>query len=160
MAVFDFVSKKGQDILQEVSMPCEDIDNPLSAHSIEPDTFGYRVVFGFFEGQFIADEIDSFMQDLALSPGTAPVANEYFKSYNAGSRVSTGGISFQKNMYIPGRVLEIIEEYRDVKFIDKLAFQWFHAEWFGSLSALQATRLLVKEAWAVSVNRHCIIWFA
>ena len=145
MSVFAFVSRKGQDILQEVSMPCEDIDRPLSAHSIEPDTFGYRVVFGFFEGQFTADEIDSFMQDLALSPGTAPVANEYFKSYNAGSRVSTGGISFHKNMFIPGRVLEIIEEYRDVKFIDKLAFQCIHAEWFGSLSALQAMRLPVKE---------------
>ena len=145
MAVFAFVSRKCQDVLQEVSMPCEDIDSPLFVHSIKPDTFGYREVFGFFEGQFTADEIDSFMQDLALSPGTAPVANEYFKSYNADSRVSTGGISFQKNMYIPGRVIEIMEEYRDVKFIDKLAFQCIHAEWFGSLGDLQAMRLLVKE---------------
>ena len=108
MAVFASVSWKGQDILQEVPMPCEDIDTPLSAHSIEPDTFGYHVVFGFFEGQFTEFEIDSFMQDLALSPGTAPVAIEYLKSYNADSRVSTGGISFQKNMYIPGSVLEIM----------------------------------------------------
>ena len=58
-------------------------------------------------------------------------------------------------MYIPGRVLEIMEEYRDVKFIDKLAFQCIHAEWFGSLSALHAMRLPVKEPRAVSVNRLC-----
>ena len=66
--------------------------------------------------------------------------------YNAGSRVSTCGISFQKNMYIPGRVLEIMEEYGYVKFIHKFAFQCIHAEWFGSLSALQAMRLLVTES--------------
>ena len=126
-------------------MPCDGVDSLLAAKPIQPDTFGYRVVFGFFEGQFTADEIDCFVQDLALSPGTAPVANEYFKSYNADSRVSTGGISFQKNMHIPCRVLEIMEEYRDVKFIDKLAFQCIHDEWFGSLSALQAMRMPVKE---------------
>ena len=69
----------------------------------------------------------------------------YFKSYNSDSRVSTGGISFQKNMHIPRRVLEIMEEYRDVKYIDELAFQCIHAEWFGSLSSLHAMQLPVKE---------------
>ena len=48
-------------------------------------------------------------------------------------------------MHIPRRVLEIMEEYRDVKYIDELAFQCIHAEWFGSLSALHAMQLLVKE---------------
>ena len=91
------------------------------------------------------EEIDCFMQDLALLSGIARAANEYFKSYNSDFKVSTGGISFQKNMHIPRRVLEIMEEYRDVKYIDELAFQCIHAERFGSLSALQAMQLPVKE---------------
>ena len=85
------------------------------------------------------------MQDLALSSGTAPAAKEYFKSYNSDSRASTGCIFFQKNMHIPRRVLEIMEEYRDVKYIDELAFQCIHAEWFGSLNVLQAMQLLANE---------------
>ena len=144
MARFALVSRKGQDILQEVPIPCECTDSP-AAYCSEPETFGYRVVFGFFEGQFTLDEIDCFMRDLALSSGTAPAAKYYFKSYSSDSKVSTGGISFQKNMDIPRRVLEIMEEYRDVKYIDELAFQCIHAEWFGSLSALQAMQLHVKE---------------
>ena len=103
------------------------------------------MVFGFFEGQFMLEEIDCFMRDLALSSGTAPAAKYYFKSYNSDSKVSTGGISLQKNMHIPRRVLEIMEEYRDVKYIGELAFQCIHAEWFGSLNALQAMQLLAKE---------------
>ena len=91
------------------------------------------------------EEIDCFMQDLALSSGTALAAKEYFKSYNSDSRVGTGGISFQKNMRIPRRVLEIMEGYRDVKYIDEFAFECIHAEWFGSLDAVQAMQLLVKE---------------
>ena len=145
MARFDFVSRKGGDILQEVSIPCECTDSPSVSYCSEPETFGYRVLFGFFEGQFMFEEIDCFMQDLALSSGTAPAPKKYFKSYNSDSKVSTGGISLQKNMHIPRRVLEIMEEYRDVKYIDELAFQCIHVEWFGSLSALQATQLLVKE---------------
>ena len=52
---------------------------------------------------------------------------------------------FQKNMHSPRRVLEIVEEYRDVKYIDELAFRCIHAERFGSLNVLQAMQLLVKE---------------
>ena len=145
MAPFAFVSRKGKDILQEVSIPCECTDTPSVSYRSEPETFGYRVVFWFFEGQFMLEEIDCFMQDLALSSGTAPAAKAYFKSYNSDSLDCTGGISFRKNMHIPRRVLEIMEEYRDVKYIDELAFQCIHAEWFGSLNALQAMRLPVKE---------------
>ena len=131
MVRFAFVSRKGQDILQEVSIPCECADSPSAMYCSEPETFGYRVVFGFLEGQFMPEEIDCFMQDLALSSGTVPAAKYNLKSYKSDSKVSTGGISFQKNMHIPRRVLEIMEEYRDVKYIDELAFQCIHAEWFG-----------------------------
>ena len=143
--MFSFVIRNGQDILQEVLLPCGGIDCLLKGQPCDFGTFGYRVVFGFFEGQFTADEINSFIQDLASSPGSAPVANSYCKSYNDDSRVNTGGISFEKNMLVPSRVLGIIWEYRDVKFIDKLAFQCIQAEWFGSLRSLQAMCLPVKE---------------
>ena len=85
------------------------------------------------------------MQDLASAPGSAPIANNYFKSYNDDSMVNTCGISFEKNMRVPPRILEIIQEYRDVKFIDKLAFQCIQAEWFGSLRSLQAMCLQANE---------------
>ena len=85
------------------------------------------------------------MCDLVGSSGTAPVAEEYFKAYNSDSRISTGGISFQKNMHIPSRVLDITAEFNDVKFIDELSFQSIQAEWFGSLRALQPVLLSVKE---------------
>ena len=85
------------------------------------------------------------MQDLALSSCTAPVAEEYFKTYNPASRVNTSGISFQKNMHVPSRIRDIMEEFSEVKYIDELAFQIIRAEWFGSLNALQAVRLPLKE---------------
>ena len=75
---------------------------------METGSLGYRVVFGFFEGQFSLDELDRFMRDLADCTGTAPVAGDYFKTYNADSRVSTGGISFQKNMHVPNRIQDIM----------------------------------------------------
>ena len=34
------------------------------------------------------DELEHFMCDLAESTGTAPLARDYFKTYNAASRVS------------------------------------------------------------------------
>ena len=85
------------------------------------------------------------MQDLASAPGSAPIANKSFKSYNDDSRVNTDSISFEKNMRVPPRIIEIIYEYCDVKFIDKLAFQCIQAEWFGSLRSLQAMCLPVNE---------------
>ena len=87
--MFFFVIRNGQDILHEVLLPCGGVDCPLEGQPCDPGTFGYRVVFGFFEGQFTADEINSFIQDLASSPGFAPVATSYFKSYNDDSRVNT-----------------------------------------------------------------------
>ena len=85
------------------------------------------------------------MRDLAESTGTAPVAGDYFKTYNADSRVSTGGISFQKNMHVPDRIQDIMGEFHEVKFIDEISFQTIKAEWFGSLRSLQAVRLSEKE---------------
>ena len=144
--MFSFVTRNGEDILQEVLLPCGGSDRPLEVHPCDPAAFGHRVVFGFFEGQFTADEVNRFMQDLASAPGSAPMANNYFKSYNEDSRVNTGGISFENNIRVPPRFLEIIEEYRDVKFIDKLAFLCIRAEWFGSLRSLQAMRLPMNES--------------
>ena len=73
------------------------------------------------------------------------MAYNYFESYNEDSRVNTGGISFESNIRVPPRFLGIIEEYRDVKFIDKLAFLCIRAEWFDSLRSLQAMRLPMNE---------------
>ena len=145
MVCFAFVSRRGQDILQEVSIPCSSTSNPAAAHSNEPVTFGHRMVFGFFEGQFTLMEVESFMQDLALSAGTAPAAQEYFKSYNSGSKVSTGGITFQKHTQIPRKFLAIMEEYREVKYINELSFQSIQVEWFESLRALQPMQLPVND---------------
>ena len=143
--MFSFVTRNGEDILQEVLLPCGGSDRPLEDHPCDPGAFGHRVVFGFFEGQFTADEVNRFMQDLASAPGSAPIANNYFKSYNDDSRVNTCGISFANNIRVPLRLLETIEEYQDVKFIDNLAFLCIRAEWFGSSRSLQAMRLPMNE---------------
>ena len=143
--MFSFVTRKGEDILQEVWSPSGGSDRPLETHPFDSAVFGHRVVFGFFEGQFTADEVNRFMEDLAACPGTAPMANNYFEFYNEDSRVNTCGISFESNILFPPRFRGIIKEYRDVKFIDKLAFLGIRAEWFGSLRSLQAMRLPMNE---------------
>ena len=143
--MFSFVTRDGVDILQEVVLPCGGFDSSLETHPCDPAVFGHRVVFGFFAGQFTADEVNRFMVDLAAAPGTAPMANNYFEFYNEDSRVNTGGISFQSNSRVPPRVLGIIDEYRGVKFIDELVFLSSRAEWFGLLRALQAMRLPMNE---------------
>ena len=145
MACYAFVSRKGQDILQEVSIPSARTGNPAASSCNELETFGHRMVFGFFEGQFTLKEVDCFMQDLALSAGTAPTAQEYFKSYNSDSKVSTGGITFQNHTHIPRKVLAIMEEYREVKYINERSFQSVQVEWFESLRALQPMQLPVNE---------------
>ena len=60
------------------------------------------------------------------------------------SRVSTGGISFLRNVYVPIRIQNTIDEYNAVKYIDALTFECIQAEWSGSLSALQVVRLSQK----------------
>ena len=141
MARYAFVTRKGLDFISEVTIPCPCAGvTPYPAH--EPD--GYRVVFGFFVGQFTLDEIDRFMSDVAASSGSAPVARDYFEFFELESRVSTGGKSFQKNVFVQSRVQNIIDEYNDVKFLDSVTFECIQAEWFGSLSALQVVRLSEK----------------
>ena len=105
--MFSFVTRNGEDILQEVLLPCGGLDSPLEIHPCDSAVFGHRVVFGF-EGQFTADELNRFMVDLAAAPGSAPMASNYFEFYNEDSRVNTGGISFQSNSRVPPRVLGII----------------------------------------------------
>ena len=141
MARYAFVTWKGFELITEVSIPCSCAG---VAPYLAPEPDGYRVVFGFFVGQFILDEIDRFMSDVAASSGSAPVARDYFEFFEPESRVSTGGISFQKNDLVPSRVQNIIDEYNDVKFLDLLTFECIQAEWFGSLSALQVVRLSEK----------------
>ena len=142
MARFAFVTRKGLDLISEATIPCSCAG---VAPYMAPESFGYRIVFGFFVGQFILDEIDRFMTDVAASSGSALVAGDYFKSFEHESRVSTGGISFQKNVLVPSRVQNIIDEYNEVKFLDSLTFECIQAEWFGSLSALQAVCWSEKE---------------
>ena len=95
-------------------------------------------------GEFTLDEIDSFMTYVAASPGTAPLARDHFKIFSPDSRVSTCGISFLRNVGVPIRVQNIIDEYNEVKYIDALTFECVQAEWSGSLSALQVVRLSQK----------------
>ena len=144
--MLSFVTRNGEDILQEVWSPCGGPDRPPETHPLDSAVFGHRVVFGFFEGQFTADEVNRFMEDLAACPGTAPMANNYFEFYTEDSRVNTGGISFESNILVPPKLRGIMEDYRDVKFIDKLAFLCIRAEWFGSLRSLQAMRLPMNES--------------
>ena len=141
MARYAFVTRKGLDLITEVSIPCSCAG---VAPYLAPEPDGYRVVFGFFVGQFILDEIDRFMSDVAASSGSAPVARDYFEIFEPESSVSTGGISFQKNVLVPSRVQNIIDEYNEVKFLDSLTFECIQAEWSGSLSALQVVRLSQK----------------
>ena len=145
MACYAFVSRRGQDILQEVSTPYARTGNPAVPHCNEPEPFGHRMVFGFFEGRFTLEEVDCFMQDLALSH-RAPAAQEYFKIHNSSSKVSTGGITFQKHTLIPQNVLAIMEEYSEVKYIDELSFRSIQVEWFESMRALRAMQLPGNEA--------------
>ena len=141
MVRYAFVTRKGFDLVTDVAMSCT--CSGVVPH-VDPEPDGYRVVFGFFVGQFTLDEIDSFMTYVAASPGTAPLARDHFKTFSPDSRVSTGGISFLRNVGVPIRVQNIIDEYNEVKYIDALTFECIQAEWSGSLSALQVVRLSQK----------------
>ena len=70
MARYAFVTRKGLDLVTEVAIPCTCSG---VAPYVAPEPDGYRVVFGFFVGQFTLDEIDRFMTYVAASPGSAPV---------------------------------------------------------------------------------------
>ena len=141
MARYAFVTRKGFDLVTDAATSCTCSGN---APHVDPEPDGYRVVFGCFVGQFTLDEIDSFMTYVAASPGTAPLARDHFKTFSQDSPVSTGGISFLRNVDVPIRVQNIIDEYNEVKYIDALTFECVQAEWSGSLSALQVVRLSQK----------------
>ena len=64
MARYAFVTRKGFDLITEVTIPCTCAG---VAPYLAPEPDGYRVVFGFFVGQFSLDEIDRFMSDVAAS---------------------------------------------------------------------------------------------
>ena len=143
--MFAFVTRDGTDILQEVVVPCGDCDTSLETLPCDYSVFGHRVVFGFFAGQFTVDDVNLFMADLSSAPGTSPMADDYFVTYNDDSSVYTGGISFQSNNRVPARVLGIIDEYRCVKFIDESVFLNIRSEWFGLLKSLHAIKLPTNE---------------
>ena len=141
MVCYAFAVRRGQDILLEVPMPVSGTSCQAAEHSHEPATFGHRMVFGFFQGQFTQMEVESFMQDLAQTTGTALAAPDHFEAYDADSKVSTGGITFQNPIHIPHNILAIMEEYRYVKYITERSFQNLQVEWFESLKALQPVQL-------------------
>ena len=93
--MFAFVTRDGTNILQEVVVPCCGCDTSLETLHCSPSVFGHRVVFGFFNGQFTVDEVNLFMIDLSDSPGSPPMAHEYFAIYDEDSLVNTGGISIR-----------------------------------------------------------------
>ena len=144
--MFSFVTRKGEDILQEAWSPCGGSDRPLEPHPFDSAVFGHRVVFGFFEGQFTTDEVNRFMEDLAAHPGTAPMAYNYFEFFSEDLRVNTGGISFESNILVAPKLRGLMMDYRDVKFIDKITFLCIRAEWFDTLRSLQAMRLRRNES--------------
>ena len=145
LTMFAFVTRDGSDTLEEVVVPCCGCDTSLETLHCSPSVFGHRVVFGLFMGQFTVEEVNLFMIDLSDSPGSPPMAHEYFAIYVEDSLVNTGGISFQSNNCASVRVLEINYEYRCVKFIDELALMNIRVEWHGLLKSLQAIKLPSRE---------------
>ena len=143
--MFSFVTRKGEDILQEAWSPCGGFDRPLESHSFDAAVFGHRVVFGFFEGQFTTDEVNHFMEDLATHPGTAPMAENYFESYSEDLRVDTGGITFESINLASPKIRSVITEFSDVNLINKTAFLCIRAEWFNALRVSQAMCLPMNE---------------
>ena len=137
MALYAFVIRRGIDLVSvtDLSRP------PLCASSSEvPDSYGYRVVVGYFN-QFTLEEIDVFMTAVALLRGSAPAAEDHFHSLSSESRVITSGLSFRHDVEIPLRIQAIMEEYNKVKFIDAYNFERIRAEWACSLSSFQVVRL-------------------
>ena len=138
MAFYAFVIRRGIDLVSVT-----DLSRPsLCSSSLEaPVSYGYRVVVGYFKGQFTLEEINGFMAAVALSQGSAPAAEDHFHSLSYESRVITSGLSFRHDVEIPLRIQAIMEEYNKVKFIDVYNFERIRAEWACSLSPFQVVRL-------------------
>ena len=66
MALYAFVIRRGIDLVSVT-----DLSRPsLCSSSLEaPVSYGYRVVVGYFKGQFTLEEINGFMAAVALSQG-------------------------------------------------------------------------------------------
>ena len=130
-----FVVRMGQHILLEF---------PLSeAGTIgeAPATFGHRMVYGFFKGHFIQQEVENYMQRLSETTQGAPEATQHFEVFDAESKCNTGGITLQTLAMLPPNITAIMEEYRQVKFITESAFQDLQVEWYESLKAMQPVQL-------------------
>ena len=137
----DFLLLSWLSMIDRVSVT--DLSRPsLCSSSLEaPVSYGYRVVVGYFKGQFTLEEIDGFMAAVALSQGSAPAAEDHFHSLSFESRVITSGLSFRHDVELPPRIQAIMEEYNKVKFIDAYNFERIRAEWACSLSSFQVVRL-------------------
>ena len=130
-----FVVRMGQHILLEF---------PLSeAGTIgeAPATFGHRMVYGFFKGHFIQQEIENYMQRLADTTQGAPEARHHFEVFDAESKCYTGGITVQTLAMLPQHITAMMEEYSQVKFITENAFEDIQVEWYDSLKAMQSVEL-------------------
>ena len=79
MARYAFVTRKGFDLVTDVAMSCT--CSGVVPH-VDPEPNEYRVVFGFFVGQFTLDEIDNLMTYVAASTGTAPLARTTLKPFH------------------------------------------------------------------------------
>ena len=130
-----FVVRMGQHILLEF---------PLSeAGTIgeAPTTFGHRMVYGFFKGHFIQQEVENYMQRLAETTQGAPEATQHFEVFDAESKCNTGGITVQTLARLPQNITAMMEEYSQVKFITENAFEDIQVEWYDSLKAMQFVEL-------------------
>ena len=141
MTLYASVIRRGIDLVSVT-----DLSRPsLCASALEVSvSYGYRVVVGYFKGQFNLEEIDDFMSAVALSHGSAPAAEDHFHSLSSESRVITSGLSFRHDVELPPRLHAIMEEYSKVKFIDAYNFQRIRAEWACSLSSFQVVRISEK----------------
>ena len=141
MVCYAFVVRRGQDILLEFPLSEAGTIGEATNHSYEPATFGHRMVYGFFQGQFIQIEVENYMQGLAQTTQWAPEAIKHFEVFDAESKCITGGITFQTHALLPPNITAIMEEYRYVKFITESAFQDLQVEWFESLKTMQPVQL-------------------
>ena len=141
MVCHAFVVRRGQDILLEFPLSEAGTIGEATNHSYVPATFGHRMVYGFFQGQFTQLEVENYMQRLAETTQGALEATQHFEVFDAESKCNTGGITVQTLARLPQNITAMMEEYSQVKFITENAFEDIQVDWYDSLKAMQTVQL-------------------
>ena len=98
MALFALVIKDARKYLKMMNHIQVYEGETLVEQRLEPANgmcFDKRIVYGFLEGRFSIEEMNSFFEDFADCAGVAPKAEGYFKHFNQGLELHTGGFSIQ-----------------------------------------------------------------